>query len=463
MFKPLIGFIPALFLVLSAEAKVQHSPRQPRTGEPVLITFKLGKIETDTGINLQYQVVDPGAYIALNDPVFKTQWLSVPMNDEGADGDSKARDAVFTARLPGELQVHRRLVRYRIRRGDRVIEPSSGDASPNFAYFTYDGVPAWTGAINPKSEDPKLRQRVTFGTNVMRSLPVYQVISGKSSVENVTWYEQAVFGDPEARRKYNYTCTFIADDGQVYDHVRFRARGGQWRYSMGKNMWKFDFPRGHHLRARDNYGIEYRSKWEKLNLGACIQQASSRHRGEHGMFEAVGFRLFNLVGVEAPRTHWVHLRIIKDAQENGADQYDGDFWGLYLATEDMDDAFLEEHQLPPGDLYKMDFGRPLLHTEPRPETNPRAVREFLAGLRRPSDQWWRQNVDMDRYYSYRSIIECIHHYDVYAGKNYFFFRNPKASLWSVLPWDVDLSWADNMHGNGTRTVLSDRCPLPSAV
>jgi len=70
-------------------------------------------------------------------------------------------------------------------------------------------------------------------------------------------------------------------------------------------------------------------------------------------------------------------------------------------------------------------------------------------LRRPNeDQWWRQNVDLPRYYSYRSILECIHHYDIYAGKNYFYYHNSRSGFWSVLPWDLDLSWANNMHGTG---------------
>ena len=27
-------------------------------------------------------------------------------------------------------------------------------------------------------------------------------------------------------------------------------------------------------------------------------------------------------------------------------------------------------------------------------------------------QWWRDNLDLPRYYSYRAIVECIHHYDI---------------------------------------------------
>ena len=113
-------------------------------------------------------------------------------------------------------------------------------------------------------------------------------------------------------------------------------RGGVWRYSMGKNMWKFDFNRGHEFTARDDYGNEYSIDWDKLNLSAIIQQGDFWHRGEQGLFESVGFRLFDLAGVPSPNTHYVQFRIIESADEDGSDQFSSDFRGLYLAVEQLD-------------------------------------------------------------------------------------------------------------------------------
>jgi hypothetical protein len=282
----------------------------------------------------------------------------------------------------------------------------------------------------------------------MRSVQAYHLISKRESIENVMWREPTGFGSP-TRHDYHYTGTLVSD-GKVYDHVRFRARGGSWRYAMGKNMWKIDFNKGHHLEARDNHGEKYGTKWNKLNLGACIQQGDYGMRGEHGMFEALAYRLFNLAGTEAPHTHWAQLRIVDGSEENPANQYRGDFWGLYLATEEVDENFLEEHALPDGNLYKMDFG------SPKPEyivegspINQSDVREFIMNLRgRKPPDWWRANVDLTRYYGYRAIVECVHHYDIGQGKNYFFYHNLKAQRWQVIPWDVDLTWADHMYGNG---------------
>ena len=262
------------------------------------------------------------------------------------------------------------------------------------------------------------------------------------------WTQPANFGD-DARHAYPYTGTLVYD-GVVYDHVGFRARGGGWRHAMGKNMWKINFLPGHRFEARDHYGRPYPSKWDKLNLGACIQQGDYGMRGEQGMFEAVGFRMFNLAGTEAPDTHWIHLRVVNQADESPADQYSGDFWGLYLAVENIDEHFLKEHDLPPGNVYKMDFGpKTAFNGDPR-APNQEDINEFVRlSMRRqqPAD-WWVANVDLPRYYNYRSILECIHHYDIDSGKNYFYYRNPKTAKWVTLPWDIDLSWGERMFGGG---------------
>src|SRR3712207_8135116 len=64
----------------------------------------------------------------------------------------------------------------------------------------------------------------------------------------------------------------------------------------------------------------YPVKWTKLNLGANIQQGDFGHRGEQGLFESVGFQLFNLAGVPASRTAPVHFRIVEHASQGGPDR-----------------------------------------------------------------------------------------------------------------------------------------------
>ena len=196
---------------------------------------------------------------------------------------------------------------------------------------------------------------------------------------------------------------------------------------MGKNMWKFDFQRGHGLEARDDYGKKYDIPIDKLNLSALIQQGNFLHRGEQGLFESVGFKLFNLTGVEGPNTNYVQFRIIENASETGATQFDSDFQGLYLALEQPDGNMLDEHELPDGNFYKMESGTGSLNNQgPTQPTDRSDLNSFLNTYNNstPSEQWWRDNLDLDKYYSYRSIVEGIHHYDIANGKNYYYYHNP---------------------------------------
>ena len=420
----------------------KHTPKQPRSGEPVRIIAEVAR--ELSGVALQCQIVEPGAYVELKDRAYQSNWVSFPMEP----GKRSANGRTFAVELPGTLQKNRRLIRYRFTAADaegrRLNAPLTNNPTPNFAFFVYDGIPAWKAAINPRSGDPKQQASLTFEAEAMRRVQAYHLIGRKTSIENVTWKEQT------GGKDYKYTGTLVAD-GIVYDHVRYRARGGVWRYAMGKNMWKFDLPSDNHLQARDDFGNLYPVPWSKVNLRACIQQGNYGHRGEQGMFEAVGFRLFNLAGVEAPHTHWIQLRIVSEAEESSADQYAGDFWGLYLAIENEDGTFLKTHSLPNGNIYKMSSGSGELgHHGAGAVTNRSDLDRFLSAYNggNPSEEWWRANLNLPSYYNYRAICECIHHYDIGDGKNYDYYCNPLSNRWQIFPWDIDLTWSDNMYGGG---------------
>ncbi|HLH53601.1 MAG TPA: CotH kinase family protein [Verrucomicrobiae bacterium] len=431
---------------------LKHSPEQPRSGQQVQVTAQV--TATMTNLTLLYQVVDPGAYIELQDAAFTNKWVSAPMLPAGESQNV----ATFHAEIPASVQKHRRLIRYRVRAqsssGRTLVAPDFGMVPPNLAYFVYDGIPSWTGAIDPRGNDSGLAAPMTFPPEEMRRVQAYHLLGKRRSIENASWRE------PTQGKEYRYTGTLVVD-GEVFDHVGYRARGGVWRYAMIKNMWKFYLPGDHDLQARDDFGMPYKVHWNKINLRACIQQGDYGQRGEQGMFESVGFRLFNLAGVPAPRTHWIQLRIVDEPNENPPDQYRGDFWGLYLAIENEDSRFLKEHGLPSGNLFKMEGGGgELQHHGPGAVTNLSDLFGFMNDYMRPNttDPWWKENFDLTNFYSYRAICECIHHYDVDQGKNYDYYHNPQTGRWEIIPWDIDLTWADNMYGSGEdpfkRRVLS---------
>ena len=438
--------------------QVTHTPKQPQSNEDVKITVKVTDPDGVESVSLSYQLVYPGSYIELNDAEYETNWTSLPMTDNGTSGDEYANDSIYTVVVPGSLHTHRMLVRYRITATDKtglsVTGPYAHDPQPNFAYFVYDGVPDWYGAIDADNEDPLLSKIIYYGSFSLTKVPVYHLISKKDSVEHAIWLDK-YGGD-----LYKWYGTLVYD-GEVYDHIRYRARGGVWRYAMGKNMWKFDFNRGHYFQARDDYGKKYDTTWDKLNFSACIQQGSFGQRGEQGMFEALTFMMFNMAGVPAPKTHYIHFRVIDEPYEDGhfnaahypitssGTQYDGDFWGLYLVLEQMDGRFLDEHGLPDGNLYKMEEYYGELNNQGLTAVTDKsdiiAFKDTFSSY--PPADWWGENVNIESYYGYRAVYLAAHHGDI-TSKNHFFYLNPETTtnewgtnnLWWQLPWDVDLTW-----------------------
>jgi hypothetical protein len=321
---------------------VTYAPQQPRSNQAVKISASIAAGYTD--IALQYQIVEPGNYIELHDPQYASNWTPLAIK---AGAKTKDR-TTCTAEFPADLQKHRRLIRYRITAKDPSGKPlqapmipatpatphtpATAEVASNYAYFVYDGLPPFKAAIDPGSKDPRLSKPITFAPETLAKVQPYHLLGKKTSIENVTWKEQ------NGGKEYKYTGTLVVD-GIVHDHVRFRARGGTWRFAMGKNMWKLDLPPGDHLHAVDDFGRPYSVPWSKVNLQSIIQQGNYGRRGEQGLHESVGYALFNLAGVEAPSTHYIQLRIVDEAEETPADQYRGDFWGLYLAIENEDGRF----------------------------------------------------------------------------------------------------------------------------
>ena len=430
--------------------QVKHSPKQPRSGDVVTVTAKITDPDGVDSVNLLYQLVNPGDYFNTEQPRFYESWITIDMHDDGLNGDLSTGDGIYTVQLPGSLQSHRRLIRYRIdvmdSLGSSLIVPYADDPQPNFAYFVYDGVPAWKGAVRPG------RSVVEYGAEVMRSLPVYHLIS---SAEDVYECQFVPISDPRCNPEaslYKWTGTLVYE-GVVYDHIRYRARGGGGTYSYGKNRWKFDFNRGHYFQARDDYGNKYKEKWDKLNFSACFQFSGTNNRGEHGMYEAVTAKLFDMASVPVSNMNWLHFRVIDDLQEaNPNDQYEGDFWGLYLAIEQPDGRFLKANDLPDGNLYKMyfpcsgDTGNKN-NQGPMQVTDHSDVIAFCQAYRGyPSDrQWWEQNTNLDLYYSYRAICDAVHHYDLTDRWNCFYYLNPETNRWWILPWDFDHSWDTDIY------------------
>ncbi len=382
---------------------------------------------------LQLQSVQPGAYIRRTDPEYIRQWQDLPMTRQGAEGNGSPATVLYTATVPAEWQVRRRLIRYRVRGlagTDIVWQWPASTNCPNGAWFVYDAVPDWIGASAPGGNGKR------FSSAFLSTLPIYHLIARRSDVERSQWEYR--------HNRERFRGTLVYGD-EVYDHIEFHNRGQASTYVAGKNKWGFHFNREHRFAARDLWSRPYRFGWSGLDLNACASPWAQVNRGMSGMDEAVSYRAYQLAGVPSPDTCWIHFRVIDGAEEQPDDnQYGGDLWGLYLVVQQKDETWLRERGLPDGDIISAEGG--LKHAvNERPDGVFESAFEVSAG--RASARAWRSRLDLDAYHSFRALNRVLANIDLRYGGNYYLYH-PADRPWVVLPHDLDMMFIPKTHQAG---------------
>jgi hypothetical protein len=443
--QPSPGSINSVF-VANAPPQIRQlaqSVQQPVSGQAVTISIKATDPNGVQSVNLEYQLVNPGSYIRVTDAAYETSWTTVAMHDDGLGGDALAGDGVYSVIMPGSLQTDRRLVRYRITATDAlgasVRGPYADDPQPNFAYFVYDAVPDYVGSLQPG-----VAPNVVYSGDKLDNIATYHLIANGTDVQNSQYngqYNEVLFNG-----------TFVYD-GVVYDHVEFRNRGVASTYAVGKNKWKIEFSTGHELQARDNYGNPYAELWDEINILPGTNPWWRNDVSTDGtvLFEPAAFKLYELAGSDAPKTHYFQFRVIDAASEDGANQYGGDFWGLYIGIEQPDGSFLDERGLPDGNIYNMHGGvfgaTNQRHQGDNSVTDRSDLSAFLAGIDGGLETlaWWQANLNWDSYFAWNIVNHLVNNSDIRPNENVNYYRNEATGQWHVIPWDLDLTFEDAPH------------------
>ncbi|HZJ17781.1 MAG TPA: lamin tail domain-containing protein [Chthoniobacteraceae bacterium] len=429
-----------------AVRQVDHTPEQPAANVPVTITAKVTDPDGVASVILEYQPNTPGAYIRKSDAAYATTWTGVAMHDDGLNGDLVGNDATFSVVLPANVQAHRRLVRYRINVADTAGKtarvPYLDDEQPNFAYFVYNGAPAWTGRNQPPSSAPTI-----FPASLMTMLPTYHLIANETDVTN-SQYNSAF----DTVRMWGT----LVYDGKVYDHIEFHNKGAASTYQSGKNKWRFHFTRARDFEARDSWGRKYGQSWDTFTLHACASPWNPCFRGWAGLDEVVSARVYALAGVPAPAMHHLHFRVIDNAAEAPADQYSGDMWGLYMAVEDPDGSFLDERGLPDGSVYHIagNVGDKTHQGLSHPTDNSdwdtfRSLSQSTTTNNAANETWWRTSLDVAAYSSFHAANRITGNVDLREGFNHYFYHRGTDNRWLPIPWDLDMMYFPETHWSGT--------------
>ena len=426
--------------------QVTHAPNEPAAGVPVLISARITDPQGVATVTLGYQLVDPGSYIRRTDAAYATTWTNVPMVDDGTGGDLVAGDGIFSATMPAALQTNRRLIRYRLTATDTgaasITVPYADDEQPNFAYFVYNGVPDWSGAVLPGGTGSRATVKTYPGT-LLNGIQVWQIIANNADVDNSQYVS--------ASNGVRFYCTVVYD-GKVYDHIAFHNRGIGSTYVSGKNKWALNFNRARDVRVKNNWGNYYNESWNSFPIDACAAPWAAVHRGMAGVEEAMAYRLYELAGMSSLRTHYMHLRVIDDALEFGATQYVGDFWGLYMGLEPTEGNFINERKLPDGNVYAIEGAagdkKTQSSTQPLDTSDWNAFRD-AAVLAGQNEAWYRANMDLNAFYTFFALNRFCGNVDVRPGDNYRYYHRSSDNRWVVIPYDLDMMSLPAHHWGGT--------------
>lgn len=393
---------------------VAQYPQTPQSNDRVTI---VANVRNAKKVELWYQIVRPGKYIALADSLYQKDWTTLEMLDDGTEGDKQANDRIYTIQIPSKLQKHRHLVRYKIiAKGDSTsIAPRQSQPQPNYAYYTYDSLPAYQG----------------HSFDSLRKLPICQLLAKFEDVQYLI-YEYD-------KRKYKATGTVVYN-GVVYDHIGYRSRGYNNRHSRTKRNLKFNFHSNQQIEVSNSLGQPYEARRNKLVLsgGWLLDNPNT-----HGLAESVLYRLFRLQGATASHADYMHLRVVQHEAET--DSLHGDFWGVYLMLENYDGDFLKTHNLPNANVYSY---KPF-KVRHESKVNTLLQRQNYIDWDTSCHQaqpleWWIKKLDWDNYLGFLISNELVANKESGYRKQHWWteYRHPKKG-WQFFPWDVDKTWTSS--------------------
>ena len=102
MFVRVSCFIVAVLLLCALPVELwaadfQHTPAQPKSGQPVTITARGGGGASVNKATLFVQIVEPGNYVRRTDAAYTNSWRELALHDDGRDGDVKKPSFFFAS------------------------------------------------------------------------------------------------------------------------------------------------------------------------------------------------------------------------------------------------------------------------------------------------------------------------------------------------------------------------------
>ncbi|MFA9398077.1 MAG: CotH kinase family protein [Clostridiaceae bacterium] len=222
----------------------------------------------------------------------------------------------------------------------------------------------------------------------------------------------------------------ITYNGETFKNIGIRPKGN----SSLRDVASSDSDR-YSFKVDFNYYIDDQSfdGITKINLNNIFSDPSM-------MAEYLGYEMLDELDVDSPRTTYVALSI------------NGEYYGLYLAAEQVNDSFLIDHYgSDSGELYKPDSGVGAdlayisddgadytgLYPENMDESDNEALVELIKTINDGGDL--DSIFDVDSFLKYLAVSTMTVHLDSYQGgmfHNYYLYNNDGIFEW--IPWDLNM-------------------------
>jgi hypothetical protein len=370
--------------------QVEHTPAEPTPAEPVIVTAAVAATDQSIGtVQLQYRVMY-GAEV------------SVPMNDAGTGSDAVAGDGIFTGVIPAGAATAGQMLRWYV---------TATDVSANLMRN-----PRIVDIVGT-DRDPEYFGTVVADPTVTSNLPILH------------WFAQ----NPAAGRTRTGTRASVYFDGEFYDNIFVRQRGGATNGASQKFNFNDD---------QKFYVNEILGRVAEFNLNA---------QGSDPTYirQPMAFESYRDAGNESSISFLMHTEV------------NGNFDRVGVFIEQVDEDFLERNGLDPeGALYKFVQRGNLnpvffdtitgIEKKTRLEEDFSDVAALVAGLNLSTpearEQFIFDNLNLPQIINYLALRSVTMDADD-VRKNFYMYRDTNGSgEWSIFPWDKD--WTFGIEGDG---------------
>ena len=277
--------------------------------------------------------------------------------------------------------------------------------------------------------------------------PSTQPVVAENPTTQEAEYEE---GERLQPNNFGYQFAYVKADfecnGMVLKDIGFRLRGNS-SYSWG---------------AR-GYNRPYRVDFNRFVDDQEFHGLRGFHLNNNGydpslMRETLGYEIFRQLGAIAPRTTYALLYLTIEGK------IEREFIGLYTLIEQVDSkAFLKDHfdsakglLLKPravrglpymGEQWEPYETRYFPEDPPSPEHARRMI-DFTKLINYADDATFRKEIeeylDVDQFLRVLAGHVLLSNLDnfLFTGHNYFIYLNPKSDRFIVMPWDLNLAFAN---------------------